>query len=199
MQSYSAAKREEWQPQMAAILGEHNTLSLLAHLKFHAAKSRPDFHRLLSLGAIIGPALFTYAWFALGVLQPTVKTQYGLIGGLSGAITNPISALGVGPHAGLFNLAFVLCGLLTALGVAGFEGTALADREGTRINFPGREFPGFRLSGVKVSGLLLALSPIGLTLAGFFTLATSLVMHNVAALLVFVAPLAAFPFAAVQL
>src|SRR5579862_8413845 len=65
------------------------------------------FSRAASLGAIAGPALFLTAWIVLGVLQPVTRTDYGLMGGIAGAVTNPISALGVGPNAGLFNCAFV--------------------------------------------------------------------------------------------
>ena len=138
--------------------------------------------RMASLGAIAGPALFLAAWNVLGLLQPMTKTDYGLMGGIAGAVTNPISALGVGPNAGLFNCAFVFCGLLTLAGVVGaLRTTRIAGKSGMRI----------------WSTVLLALSPIGLGLAGIFTLATSLLMHNVAALLLFVAPLAAFPVSAV--
>jgi len=139
------------------------------------------FVRYASTGAVAGPALFAIAWLALGCLQPTVRTQYGLIGGLSGAVTNPISALGVGPHAELFNCAFVLCGLLTLVGVFAAFATMEIKRPTTRC---------------KWCAALFALSPIGLALAGVFTLADSLAMHNVAALLLFVVPLLAFPVSA---
>jgi hypothetical membrane protein len=138
--------------------------------------------RIASLGAIAGPALFCAAWIVLGLLQPMTRTDYGLIGGVAGAVTNPISALGVGPNASLFNCAFVICGLLTLAGVLGaLRTTRVAGQPTMRI----------------WSTALLALSPIGLGLAGIFTLATSLLMHNVAALLLFVVPLAAFPVSAV--
>jgi hypothetical membrane protein len=135
-----------------------------------------------SLGAIAGPALFLAAWIVLGVLQPVTRTDYGLMGGIAGAVTNPISALGVGPNAGLFNCAFVFCGLLTLAGVLGaLRTTRIAGQPAMRI----------------WSTVLLALSPVGLGLAGIFTLATSVFMHNVAALLLFVVPLAGFPVSAV--
>jgi hypothetical protein len=56
--------------------------------------------RWLALGAVAGPVLFELAWIVLGVLQPATMTPYGVLGGLSGAISNPISGLGVGPNAG---------------------------------------------------------------------------------------------------
>lgn len=160
------------------------TMNNVAQVKMQAVESSPGFYRSLTLGAVLGPVLFTIAWIVLGVLEPTVQTQYGLIGGVSGAITNPISALGVGPNARVFNVAFVACGLLTALGVLGVQRSVSArNRKAT-----GRSF-----------GLLLALSPLGLALAGVFTLASSLAMHNVAAIFVFVAPVIVFPLAAAQL
>jgi len=140
------------------------------------------FRRIASIGAIAGPVLFLAAWIVLGLLQPMAKTDYGLIGGIAGAVTNPISALGVGPNAGLFNCAFVFCGLLMIVGVLGALRTARPVGQ-----------PAMRIW----STVLLALSPIGLVLAGIFTLATSVLMHNVAALLLFVVPLAAFPVSAV--
>jgi hypothetical membrane protein len=141
-----------------------------------------QFGRIASLGAIAGPTLFLAAWILLGLLQPITRTDYGLMGGIAGAVTNPISALGVGPNAGLFNCAFVVCGLLMLAGVLGaLRTTRIAGQAVVRI----------------WSTVLLALSPIGLGLAGIFTLATSLVMHNVAALLLFVMPLVAFPVSAV--
>jgi hypothetical membrane protein len=137
--------------------------------------------RIASLGTIAGPVLFCAAWIVLGVLQPMTRTDYGLMGGIAGAVTNPISALGVGPNASLFNCAFVICGLLTLAGVLeALRTTRIAGQPAMRI----------------WSTVLLALSPIGLGLAGIFTLATSLLMHNVAALLLFVVPLAAFPVSA---
>jgi ethanolamine transporter EutH len=138
----------------------------------------------ISLGTIAGPVLFMIAWVALGVLQPETKGEYGVIGGFSGAVTNPISALGVGPHAGLFNCTFILCGLVTLIGVLG----------ALEINRCGP-----RTAISTWCAVLLALSPLGLLLAGIFTLATSLLMHNVAAFLVFVVPLAAFPVGALYL
>lgn len=141
------------------------------------------FSHIASLGAIAGPALFLAAWVVLGLLQPMTRTAYGLMGGIAGAVTNPISALGVGPNADLFNCAFVFCGLLTLAGVLGaLRATRTAGQPGMPI----------------WSTVLLALSPVGLALAGIFTLATSLLMHNLAALLLFVVPLAAFPVSAVH-
>jgi hypothetical protein len=133
--------------------------------------------RWLALGAIMSPVLFTLAWIVLGVLQPATKTEYGLMGGVSGAISNPISGLGVGSHAGVFNAAFVLCGLLGAAGVVGvFQTTRASGRAAARW----------------ACAALLALSPLGLAIAGIFTLASSIVLHNLAALLLFAIPVPGF-------
>ena len=140
--------------------------------------------RFISLGAIAGPVLFLIAWLVLGLAQPAMKGEYGVIGGVQGTVTNPISALGVGPHAGLFNSAFIACGLLTLAG-------ALATLHAVR--------PAEPTTTRGWSAVLLGLSPVGLTLAGFFTLAASLVMHNIAAILIFVVPIAAFPVSALYL
>jgi hypothetical membrane protein len=126
--------------------------------------------------AVAGPALFTLAWIALGILQPPTHNMYGIMGGISGAISNPISGLGVGPHAQLFNAAFVICGILTLMGTVGV----------------------FRVLGQPrrvaywCSLVLLALSPIGLAMAGIYDLATSIALHTAAAGLLFLAPVAGF-------
>ncbi len=131
----------------------------------------------LALGTVIGPVLFTLAWVDLGVLQPPIRNLYGVMGGIAGAISNPISGLGVGPHAALFNTAFVVCGAIVLVGiVAAFE--VADDSSRWRIRW--------------TSTVLLALSPIGLALAGVFSLATSIALHTIAAALLFIVPIAGF-------
>jgi len=141
------------------------------------ALATPAIGRWLALGTVISPVLFTLAWIVLGVLQPATKTEYGVMGGVPGAISNPISGLGVGPHAGLFNAAFVLCGLLGAAGIVGVFQT-------TRANV--------RAAVRWACAALLALSPLSLAMAGIFTLASSLLLHNLAALLLFAIPVLGF-------
>ena len=132
--------------------------------------------RWLALGAVVGPLLFELAWIVLGVLQPATTTPYGVLGGVSGAITNPISGLGVGPNAALFNAAFVVCGLIQLVG------------EVAVVCLTG----GSHWSRMRVASLLLlAMSPIGLMMAGIFTL-DSLFLHLTAALLLFVTPVVSF-------
>jgi hypothetical membrane protein len=148
------------------------------HAPRHPAAPRADsLRRLLALGAVAGPLLFTLAWIGFGVFQPPLLTPFGVLGGLSGAISNPISGLGVGPFANQFNTAFVVCGLLQAIGcVAALECLASGNR---------------RLPRTVCDGLL-AISPLGLAMAGVFTLASALVLHVVAGTLVFATPVVGF-------
>jgi hypothetical protein len=143
-----------------------------------AAPAAPQAARWLALGAIIGPILFTLAWIILGVLQPATQTDYGVMGGISGAISNPISGLGIGPNALLFNVVgFVLSGLMTFVGVvAVFQTTQASGRAAQRA----------------VCAVLLALSPLGMALAGIFTLKSSVMLHSVAALVGFLAAIVGF-------
>jgi hypothetical protein len=129
----------------------------------------------LALGAVVGPIVFTVAWVALGVLQPISRNTYGIMGGIAGAITNPISGLGVGPHADLFNAAFIGCGAITLVGVLGAFLT----------------FPGSAKRRLLCAGLL-SLSPIGLAMAGVYTIAASIPAHSFAAALAFLAPVGGF-------
>jgi hypothetical membrane protein len=133
--------------------------------------------RVLALGAVVGPLLFTLAWIGLGVLQPPVQTAFGVMGGLSGAISNPISGLGVGPLAAQFNVAFVVCGLLQAIGCIAAMQVLAADRR--------------PLSRQLCAGLL-AVSPVCLSLAGVFTLASALVVHIIVGTLLFLTPVVSF-------
>jgi len=137
----------------------------------------PETGRWLALGAVAGPVLFALAWIVLGLLQPATRTEYGVMGGVSGAISNPISGLGVGPNAQLFNLAFVLSGLMLVAGVVGvFQTTRASGQAAAR----------------RACTALLALSPLGLAMAGIFTLESSLVVHNLAALLLLATPVLGF-------
>jgi hypothetical membrane protein len=139
--------------------------------------ANPQIGRWLALGAVVGPVLFTLAWVVLGLLQPATRTEYGVMGGVSGAVSNPISGLGVGPNAQIFNAAFVLSGLMLLAGVIGvFQTTKASGQAAARW----------------ACAALLALSPLGLAMAGIFTLESSLVLHNVAALLLFATPLLGF-------
>jgi hypothetical protein len=73
----------------------------------------------LSFCAIIGSILLTLDWIILGLLMPPVHNGYGIIGGISGTISNPISGTGVGPYGVLYNLLFVLSGVFIFMGILG--------------------------------------------------------------------------------
>jgi hypothetical membrane protein len=145
-------------------------------LTLRAAPARRVAH-WLALGAVAGPVLFTLAWITLGLLQPATLTPFGVIGGLSGTISNPISGLGVGPNAAAFNAAFVVCGLLQLVGTVGaMESIASSGRRPRRT----------------LCEVLLPISPLALALVGFFTLANALLLHIVLGTLLFVTPVVGF-------
>ena len=116
------------------------------------AQSRSTARRL-ALGAVAGPALFTFAWLVLGFLSPGY-TLFGTLIAPYSPISQPISGLGLGPTGAYMNTAFVLGGLVLLAGVAGIFQTVR---------------PSGRPAG-RVSAALLALSPLGLVIAGTFTL-----------------------------
>jgi len=119
-----------------------------------AVPAIPEATRWLALGAVAGPALFTLAWFVLGFLSPGF-TIFGTLIAPYSPISQPISGLGLGPTAPFMNAAFVLSGLLLLAGVIGVFQTM---RPSSR--------PVARWACVA----LLALSPLGLVVAGIFTL-----------------------------
>jgi hypothetical membrane protein len=112
--------------------------------------------RWLALGAVAGPALFTLAWLVLGFLSPGY-TLFGTLIAPYSPISQPISGLGLGPTGTFMNTAFVLSGLVLLAGVAGIFQTMR---------------PSGRRPAGRVSAALLALSPLGLVVAGSFTLET---------------------------
>lgn len=74
--------------------------------------------RLLALGAVAGPLLFTGAWLVLGAVSDGYTlfdhrfTDYS-------PVSQPISGLGMGSTAPYMNTAFVVTGLLLVVGVVG--------------------------------------------------------------------------------
>ena len=116
----------------------------------------PQATRWLALGAVAGPALFTLAWFILGFLSPGF-TIFGTLIAPYSPISQPISGLGLGSTAPFMNSAFVLGGILIMAGVIGVFQTP-AIRASSR--------PALRWA----CAALLALSPLGLVVAGIFTL-----------------------------
>ncbi len=117
-----------------------------------AAKVSP-VARWLVLGAVAGPILFTLAWVILGALSPGY-TAWGTRIAPYSPISQPISGLGLGPTAPFMNAAFILSGLLILVGVVGI-------------------FQSVREMGALARWsciVLLALSPLGMVVDGFFTL-----------------------------
>jgi hypothetical protein len=109
--------------------------------------------RWLALGAVAGPVLFTLAWLILGLLSPGY-TLFGTLIAPYSPISQPISGLGLGPTGPFMNGAFVLGGLMLAAGViCVFETTTATSRPAAR----------------RTCAALLALSPLGMVIAGIFT------------------------------
>jgi hypothetical membrane protein len=118
------------------------------------APAIPEATRWLALGAVAGPVLFTLAWFVLGFLSPGF-TIFGTVIEPYSPVSQPISGLGLGSTAPLMNAAFVLSGILLMAGVIGvFRTMTASDRPAARW----------------ACAALLALSPLGLVIAGIFTL-----------------------------
>jgi hypothetical membrane protein len=131
--------------------------------------------RRLALGAVAGPALFTLAWLVLGFLSPGY-TLFGTLIAPYSPISQPISGLGLGPTGAFMNTAFVLSGLVLLAGVAGIFQTVR---------------PSGRRPAGRVSAALLALSPLGLVVAGSFTL-EAVMPHLLGFLLATGTPVASF-------
>lgn len=113
----------------------------------------PTTARLLALGAIAGPALFTLAWLVLSFCS----TGYTLEGDWipSSPVSQPISGLGMGVTGPYANAAFVLGGVLLLAGVIGvFQTMPTSHRSAARW----------------ATAAPLALSPLGLVIAGIFTI-----------------------------
>jgi hypothetical protein len=107
--------------------------------------------RWLALGAVAGPVLFIAASFGLA---PT-HTGYS-------AISQPVSALAIGPNGELMRAVFLLYGVLVTIGViAVFQG--LEDELGAVTRW--------------VCAVLLVISPLGLLWAGILTM-DHLALHN---------------------
>ncbi len=118
-----------------------------------AALATPDTARWLALGAVVGPVLFTLAWMVLGFLSPGY-TAWGTRIAPYSPISQPISGLGLGITAPFMNTAFVLCGLLILAGVIGIFQSMREIGAGARWSCT----------------LLLALVPLGMSVAGIVTL-----------------------------
>jgi hypothetical protein len=139
-----------------------------------AAQASPEATRWLALGAVVGPVLFTLAWFILGFLSPGY-TAWGTRIAPYSPISQGISGLGLGITAPFMNTAFVLCGLFLLAGAVGI-------------------FQGIREMGAVARWsctVLLALSALGTVVDGIFTL-ESFLPHMVGFLLGVASPVLSF-------
>jgi Protein of unknown function (DUF998) len=139
-----------------------------------AAQASPEATRWLALGAVVGPVLFTLAWFILGFLSPGY-TAWGTRIAPYSPISQGISGLGLGITAPFMNTAFVLCGLFLLAGAVGI-------------------FQGIREMGAVARWsctVLLALSALGSVVDGIFTL-ESFLPHMVGFLLGVASPVLSF-------
>jgi hypothetical membrane protein len=87
--------------------------------------------RVLALGAVLGPVLFTLAWAVLGVVSPGYTFFDHHFKDYS-PISQPISGLGMGPTGPYMNAAFVVTGLLLIAGVIGVFRTLPSGRSALR-------------------------------------------------------------------
>jgi hypothetical membrane protein len=140
-----------------------------------AKPAAPEIARWLALGAGAGPLLFTSAWFVLGLLSPGY-TLFGTLIAPYSPVSQPISGLGLGPTGPWMNAAFVLGGLLLLAGVVGVFRTIA---------------PGGRPAARRACAALLALSPLGMVIAGIFTL-EAVFVHLIGFLLAVATPVVSF-------
>ena len=136
-------------------------------------------NRILALGCVAGPLLFTVAWFVLGFGNSGYEIEGVWIGPYD-PVVQPISGLGMGETAPYMNAAFILGGLLTVVGVIGAYGViAAAAADPPPV-------------AARVGVALLALSGVGLILAGVFTIEQT-ALHLLGFILVAGLPVVAFP------
>lgn len=107
----------------------------------------------LTLGLVVGPVLFTVAWFVLGFLN-TGYALWDIHVEEYSAVSQPVSGLGLGNTAPYMNTAFVVSGLLVIGGAFGFVSRFNEWQPRTRWFLGG----------------LLALHGLGAVIDGFFTL-----------------------------
>lgn len=130
--------------------------------------------RYLSLGAVVGPVVFTGIWLVLGFLSPGYR-MWDIVVPSYSAISQPISGLGLGVTGPYMNTTFIACGVVLLLGVAGVV----------------RQVRGLTSRARWITGVLLALTPLGMILDGIFTL-ESFVPHFLGYLLAMGGAIVAF-------
>jgi hypothetical protein len=130
--------------------------------------------RRMAIATIVGPILFTLAWLVLGFVSPGFAL-FGVRVEPYSSISAQISGLGLGTTAPYMNAAFVLNGVLVAIGVIGSLRcvTPLTTRSRWTCT------------------ALLSLVAVGSTMDGLFTL-ESFKPHMIGALLAFTTPIVSF-------
>jgi hypothetical protein len=128
----------------------------------------------MAAAAIIGPVLFTLAWLILGFVSPGF-TLFDVRVEPYSAISAQISGLGLGSTAPYMNAAFVLGGVLLAIGVVG----------SLRCIAPLTRRARWTLTA------LLSLVAVGSVMDGVFTL-ESFKPHLFGAMLAFCSPVVSF-------
>jgi hypothetical protein len=124
--------------------------------------------RRLALGAIVGPILFDVAAISAGLMRP----GYSLV-------ARPVSALAVGPDGVYVRGAFELYGALVTVGILAALGETRRELQ-----------PLARW----VCMVLLAISPLGVLVAGIFTMDPStLGLHMIGVQLAVTTPILALP------
>jgi hypothetical protein len=155
--------------------GKERQMTTMTNVTTPAPQTRaPEPARWLALGAVAGPVLFTAAWFVLGFLSPGF-TIFGTKIAPYSPISAGISGLGLGPTAPVMNAAFMLNGLLLAVGVVGTFHSIRELSTGARW----------------ACTVLLGLAPLGSIMDGIFTLA-SFLPHFLGAGLAMGAPVLSF-------
>lgn len=137
--------------------------------------ANPNTSRLLAVGAIAGPVLFTLAWLMLGFVSPGYTIWDIRIEPYS-PISQPISGLGLGITAPFMNAAFIAGGLLIMAGAAGIF----------------QNIPEMDAKARWSCTLLLALIGLGMLMDGIFTL-ESIMAHTAGFLLGNGMPVLSFP------
>jgi hypothetical membrane protein len=133
----------------------------------------------LGLLTPIGAALFTLAWFVLGLVSPGYRL-FDLVIEPYSAISQPVSGLGLGVTGPWMNAAFVLGGILVLVGMLGVAVS----------------WPRTRLGIASL--VLVSLVGVGMIVDGVFTL-ESVLLHLVGFLLAVVLPAIGFVLAGIAL
>jgi hypothetical protein len=121
--------------------------------------------RWLALGSIVGPVLFNLGWMVLSPFHPGYSN-----------VSQPVSAIELGPNGSIMRATYILFGLLVTPGViSGFQ--SLKDELGAIQRW--------------VCSVLLALSPLGMLWAGIFTM-DQLDLHNIGVQLAIATPVLTF-------